>query len=218
MRSLKWVCLLVTPLSLLPSIAQAQAADHEIVEVPLTLMSRDVTTSWSETAYCPDGKVAVGGGWHLGGSGSVHRSHPVSSATHGSGWEVSLSKEAGTPQGFLRVYATCVSLPGVPLRLDGSNLFMTPNFRLREYDGNFGANTLELFWARDSGTGKLVMFGNRGASMDLHLSDGQLHTGDIVFGKGDQKLWRMFEDEQNLYVENLIDKKVYSLVLKEIGR
>lgn len=43
-----------------------------------------------------------------------------------------------------------------------------------------------------------------------------INTGDIVFQKDDQKLWRMFEDEKGLYLENIKSKKVYSFVLKEV--
>jgi len=40
-------------------------------------------------------------------------------------------------------------------------------------------------------------------------------TGDIFFQKDGEKLWRMFEDEHGLYVENLRTNKVYSIVLTE---
>jgi len=41
------------------------------------------------------------------------------------------------------------------------------------------------------------------------------HTGDIFFQKDGKKLWRMFEDEDGLYLENLKTGKVYSFVLQE---
>ena len=45
-------------------------------------------------------------------------------------------------------------------------------------------------------------------------------TGDIVFSKEDGKeskpVWRMFEDENGLYVESLTTGKKYKLVLQEI--
>lgn len=43
------------------------------------------------------------------------------------------------------------------------------------------------------------------------------HTGDIFFQKDGEKLWRMFEDERGLYVENLITGKKYRFMLQEIG-
>ncbi len=41
------------------------------------------------------------------------------------------------------------------------------------------------------------------------------HTGDIFFQKDGEKLWRMFEDQDGLYLENLNTRKVYSFVLQE---
>jgi hypothetical protein len=41
------------------------------------------------------------------------------------------------------------------------------------------------------------------------------YAGDIFFQKDGRKLWRMFEDETGLHVEQLESGKVYSLVLRE---
>ncbi len=41
-------------------------------------------------------------------------------------------------------------------------------------------------------------------------------TGDIFFRKDGQRLWRMFEDEAGLYLENLRTSKVYTFVLQPI--
>jgi len=41
------------------------------------------------------------------------------------------------------------------------------------------------------------------------------NTGDIIFQKDGKKLWRMFEDEAGLYLENLNTGKIYSFVLRE---
>jgi hypothetical protein len=41
-------------------------------------------------------------------------------------------------------------------------------------------------------------------------------TGDIFFRKDGQRLWRMFEDEAGLYLENLRTSKVYTFVLHPI--
>ena len=43
------------------------------------------------------------------------------------------------------------------------------------------------------------------------------HTGDIVFQKNARKLWRMFEDDAGLYVENLTNGKLYSVPLEQTG-
>ncbi|MBS3097399.1 hypothetical protein J4209_01240 [Candidatus Woesearchaeota archaeon] len=44
----------------------------------------------------------------------------------------------------------------------------------------------------------------------------QYLTGDIIFQKDKEKLWRMFEDEDGLYLESLKTGKRYSFVLQEI--
>jgi hypothetical protein len=41
-------------------------------------------------------------------------------------------------------------------------------------------------------------------------------TGDIFFRKEGERLWRMFEDEKALYLENLRTSKVYTFVLQAI--
>jgi hypothetical protein len=41
-------------------------------------------------------------------------------------------------------------------------------------------------------------------------------TGDIFFRKDGRRLWRMFEDEEGLYLENLRTSKVYKFVLQPI--
>jgi hypothetical protein len=42
------------------------------------------------------------------------------------------------------------------------------------------------------------------------------YTGDIIFQKDKERLWRMFEDENGLYLENLKSGKVYRFVLQEV--
>ncbi len=44
------------------------------------------------------------------------------------------------------------------------------------------------------------------------------YTGDIIFQKDKEKLWRMFEDEDGLYLENLKTGKVYRFVLQEVEK
>ena len=40
-------------------------------------------------------------------------------------------------------------------------------------------------------------------------------TGDIVFQKDGEKLWRMFEEEDGLYLENLKTSKTSKIFLEE---
>ena len=42
-------------------------------------------------------------------------------------------------------------------------------------------------------------------------------TGDIIFEKDGNSLWRMFEHEDGLYLERLKTGKVYRFVLQEVG-
>ena len=41
------------------------------------------------------------------------------------------------------------------------------------------------------------------------------HTGDIFFQKSGKDIWRMFEDENGLYVENIETGKIYRFVLED---
>jgi hypothetical protein len=43
------------------------------------------------------------------------------------------------------------------------------------------------------------------------------YTGDIIFQKDKNSLWRMFEDEDGLYLENLKTGKIYKFLLKEVA-
>lgn len=53
----------------------------------------------------------------------------------------------------------------------------------------------------------------------LDLGGGTLcGSGDIIFEKNGTKLWRMFEDEDGLYVESLKTGKIYRFVLQELEK
>jgi len=43
------------------------------------------------------------------------------------------------------------------------------------------------------------------------------NTGDIVFNKDDKPVWRMFEDEDGLYLESLKTSKKYKFILEEVS-
>jgi len=67
--------------------------------------------------------------------------------------------------------------------------------------GNVGIGT-------KSPTEKLEVAGNVKATA--------FSTGDITFNKGDKPVWRMYEDENGLYLESLITGKRYRFVLQEM--
>jgi hypothetical protein len=77
----------------------------------------------------------------------------------------------------------------------------------------------ELFWVGKNGN---VGIGTATPAYRLDV-EGYVqaygyYTGDIVFQKDKEKLWRMFEDEDGLYLENLKTGKVYRFVLQEVEK
>lgn len=44
------------------------------------------------------------------------------------------------------------------------------------------------------------------------------YTGDIIFQRNKEKLWRMFEDEEGLYLENLRTGRIFRFLLQEVKR
>ncbi len=68
-------------------------------------------------------------------------------------------------------------------------------------NGNVGIGTI-------SPTEKLHVAGAIKAS--------EFKTGDITFNKDDKPVWRMFEDENGLYVESLATGKIYRFLLEEM--
>ena len=54
------------------------------------------------------------------------------------------------------------------------------------------------------------------AKLPANIQVGAVTTGDIHFEKDGKKLWRMFEDEEGVYLENIRSGKVYSFVLQEL--
>jgi hypothetical protein len=93
----------------------------------------------------------------------------------------------------------------------------TANHNLYFFPGGYMNKTGNVIFDT---TGK-VGIGVTEPKYQLHVNGSvkarKFDTGDIVFQKDGQKLWRMFEDEKGLYLENIKTKKVYSFVLKEVN-
>jgi hypothetical protein len=51
----------------------------------------------------------------------------------------------------------------------------------------------------------------------LHVI-GQIKTNDLLFEKDGTTLWRMFEDETGLFLQNVKTSKVYAFVLQEVQK
>ncbi len=51
--------------------------------------------------------------------------------------------------------------------------------------------------------------------LDHSIWAAAFHTNDIIFRKNGKELWRMFEDEKGLYLENLATNKVSKIFLEE---
>jgi hypothetical protein len=58
---------------------------------------------------------------------------------------------------------------------------------------------------------------NKQASHEQTIDGKKIVVGDIYFKKHQKMLWRMFEDENGLYVENLKTKQTFRVVLDRIG-
>jgi len=71
--------------------------------------------------------------------------------------------------------------PGARLHIggigSGDGIKLGNNFRLRDFSGNFGSNTMELLFERTTGNSQLVLFGNTDSRMDLIVADGKVGIG-----------------------------------------
>ncbi|MEW6609283.1 MAG: hypothetical protein AB1414_17875 [bacterium] len=110
-------------------------------------------------------------------------------------------------------------------------------------DSNYGAGVLTvdasrgddpgyyLFVARNNRAstvqGKFVIRGDGNVGIGTTMPNYKLdvegyvqahgyYTGDITFQKDGHQLWRMFEDEEGLYLESLKTGKVYRFLLQEV--
>ena len=66
-----------------------------------------------------------------------------------------------------------------------------------------------------------VGIGTTGPTEKLHVAGKvkatEFITGDITFQKNNETLWRMFEEEDGLYLESAKTGKVYRFVLQEVA-
>ncbi len=65
-------------------------------------------------------------------------------------------------------------------------------------DGNVGINTTDPYHELE---------------VDGYVKANGYYTNDIVFQEGNIKLWRMFVDENGVYLENLLSGKIFRLVI-----
>lgn len=77
------------------------------------------------------------------------------------------------------------------------------------YDKDVSANSVKFMRVDKDANVKIYK--------DLRVVGG-FDASDITFQKNGKKLWRMFEDEDGLYVESLQTGKVYTFVLKEVDK
>ncbi|MFC1783199.1 hypothetical protein ACFL02_06395 [Planctomycetota bacterium] len=188
-------------------------------------------------------KIAMYGGgfmdrWGIGiysgegTGGTLLYTHPIVVQAFGVGWHsITLSSAIDVQAG--QIYTIALFAGEVHWKYSTSNPYAQGRSSLDSgYDYTFRTYVL------DPGTpGKVLQASANGEVYLAHNDAGRVgigtnspgykldvegevqayayHTGDIIFQKDGRKLWRMFEDEQGLYVESLSTGKVYEFVLRE---
>ena len=98
---------------------------------------------------------------------------------------------------------------------DRSSIFIGPN----SHAGGVGRIELDARTVFIDGAN--VGIGTRTPTEKLQVAGAvkatEFKTGDITFEKNNESLWRMFEDEEGLYLENVKTGKVYEFVLREVA-
>jgi hypothetical protein len=96
------------------------------------------------------------------------------------------------------------------LRVDNGTLHIGTN------NNNYSAFGPKIAVQQDGNVGIGLTSPGYKLDVDGDIQAEAYHAGDIFFQKDGEKLWRMFEDEQGLYVESLKTGKKYSFMLQEI--
>ncbi|MBI4209143.1 MAG: hypothetical protein HY538_05480 [Deltaproteobacteria bacterium] len=126
--------------------------------------------------------------------------------------ELSLSTGFGAGRGDFIFEDPIKGAHAVKIRLQNSNREAPPSLGFLDVDNNVPADgVIEA---------KNLIFATRDGEVARITSEGVVQakafeTGDIIMKKNNEKLWRMFEDENGIYLESLKTGKIFKIVLEE---